>query len=493
MEQTLKQVVLDASEAYSAGRSEQASRLCEEGLGRAPSSAPLLHLKGLLCYQAENYAGATHWIERAIAHEGSVADYHNSLGVVLKAQDKTEQAVVAYREAIGLRPNFAEAFNNLGDALTVQGGLREAEGHYRRAIAFHRGYTDAIYNLGNTLKEQGRLKEAVAEFDRCLALDGEHPGAHWNRSLTLLLMGEYELGWPGYEWRFVQPGFPGRREGLSAPLWEGQSLLGKRLLVCHEQGLGDVFHYLRFRPRLLEQAAEVILEVPERLRSQVQTLDARVRVEAPEMGREGIDYQVPLMSLPLWLGVRGEDIRMEQPYLSVLPDARARVEALLGGTLESGKPRVGIHWQGDPGFRGDQHRSIPLHYWRPLWEVEGVQWISLQKGKGREQLEGLSQVLDAGALLDEGSDAFVETAALLERLDWVITTDTALAHLAGALGKETWLLLGVHPDWRWGLKGERCPWYPSLRLFRQTERLDWGTLMERVVCVLRERVSDELS
>ena len=493
MEQTLEQVVLDASEAYSAGRSEQASRLCEQGLGWAPSSAPLLHLKGLLYYQAENYTSATQWIERAIAHAGSVADYHNSLGVVLKAQDKTEEAVVAYRQAIGLRPNFAEAFNNLGDALTAQGGLREAEGHYRRAIAFNRGYTDAIYNLGNTLKEQGRLQEAVAEFDRCLALEGAHSGAHWNRCLTLLLMGEYELGWPGYEWRFVQPGFPGRPVGMSAPLWEGQPISGKRLLVSAEQGLGDVFHYLRFLPRLLERGAEVTLELPQRLRSQAQTLDARVQVVASKAACGAVDYHVPLMSLPLWLGLRREDVRMERPYLSVLPDARVRVEALLGEALQSGRPRVGIHWQGDSGFRGDLHRSIPLRHWEPLWGVEGVQWISLQKGEGSEQLEELPHILDAGALLDEGSDAFVDTAALLEHLDFVITTDTALAHLAGALGKETWLLLGVHPDWRWGLEGERCPWYPSLRLFRQTERRDWGTLMEQVGGAVRARVIGDSS
>jgi hypothetical protein len=193
------------------------------------------------------------------------------------------------------------------------------------------------------------------------------------------------------------------------------------------------------------------------------------------------------MSLPLWLGLRREDVRMERPYLSVLPDARVRVEALLGEALQSGRPRVGIHWQGDSGFRGDLHRSIPLRHWEPLWGVEGVQWISLQKGEGSEQLEGLPHILDAGALLDEGSDAFVDTAALLEHLDFVITTDTALAHLAGALGKETWLLLGVHPDWRWGLEGERCPWYPSLRLFRQTERRDWGTLMEQVGGAVRAR------
>ena len=477
-ETSLESILKEASAAYSEDAVDLASSLCERGLAHAPENAELLHLQGLLLFRKGDFQNATGSIRKAMVQQPNQADFHNSLGVVLKKDGKVSEAIGAYQSTLSIKPNYAEALNNLGDAYVDNEQFMLAESNFRRAITFNRAYADAHYNLGNVLKEMGRLDEAISQFDLCLEIEGSHSGAHWNRSLTFLLAGNYQAGWPGHEWRFSQRNFPSARS-MAAPLWQGESLEEKRLLIYVEQGLGDMLQFIRLIRPLLDQAEQVILECPSRFVALLKTFDERLQLIAAGSELPGVDYHLPLMSLGGRLNLSSEAIPENGGYLQVLPpwtDACSEKVSLPEG---SGK-RIGIQWQGDSNYSADKNRSVPLENWASLWKVKNVQWVSVQQGYGLEQLSGAHPVLNAGVHLDKGADGFVETAALLKQLDLFITTDTALVHLAGALNVPTWLILGEHPDWRWGLEGEQSPWYSTLRLFRQQERGEWSDVFEKI-------------
>jgi hypothetical protein len=308
-----------------------------------------------------------------------------------------------------------------------------------------------------------------------------------NRAVIWLLHGDYERGWPEYEWRWRGKPFVPR--GFKQPEWDGSPLSGRTILVHAEQGFGDTLHFIRYVENLAQRGGQVLFECPKALHpllAKVQGIDQLVVSGGPF---PAFDVHVPLLSLPLRLGMLDPKDWPWHPYLEADPALIEKWRAELGSR---GGFQVGITWQGNPQHPKDRQRSIPLMRFAPLAKIPGVRLISLQKGFGSEQLETLDFAGDIEPLaqrLDVAGGAFMDTAAVLKTIDLLVTPDTALAHLAGALGAPVWLALSAIPDWRWQLEGEETPWYPTMRLFRQQREGDWDEVFQRVAAELRKLVT----
>lgn len=440
----------------------------------------------LLAYQTGRGALAVEHLRRAAALKPSAANYHNNLGGVLYGLGRFADAVRSYRKALRLEPNRPDLHCNLGLALAGSGALSPAAESFGAALVLDPAYIDAISGLGTALYGQRRIEEAVAVFRQGCRVAPGSPQLLWNLATTALALGDFETGWPAFEARWRKPSMAPRWYKSGAPTWNGtDSLDGKTILLFAEQGFGDTIQFVRFAPQLAERGATVILLVQPEL---VSLLTAMPGVTAClGFGSEvpPVDLQYPVMSLPLALGISLDTIPAD-PYLAPDPDAasawRTRLAALPG-------LKVGLVWAGDPqslqheAARVDQRRSLRLNQLAPLAAVAGVSFVSLQKGQPVEQARaGLPGV----ALHDWTSElnSFADTAALVHNLDLVISVDTAVAHLAAALGRPVWLLNRFNSCWRWLDGRDDSPWYPTLRQFRQTSPGDWGGVITRLRAAL---------
>ncbi|WP_193378467.1 tetratricopeptide repeat protein, partial [Singulisphaera acidiphila] len=414
------------------------------------------------------------------------ADALNDLGIALARKNLFDEAAGSYRQALTHRPDYAEAFNNLGNTLRNLGQFAEAVASYDRAVAIKPSYADAYNNRGIALAETGQFAEAVDSYTRCIRLRPHHVDAHLNRALTWLREGNFAQGWAGYEWRLRKKGALDRPPIM--PAWNGYPPAGLRVLLVAEQGLGDSIHFIRYAPLLQRLGATVIFECPAKLIPLLARTPGIDRIypqgeEPPEH-----DVYTPLLTLPGLLGTTLESIPLEIPYVYPDPDL---VEHWSRELAASPGFKVGINWQGNPTFAGDYHRSMPLRHFAPLARVPGVRLLSLQKNDGAEQLQELGDefpVVDLGSRLDEANGPFMDTAAVLKNLDLFITSDTAVAHLAGAMGVPVWVPMGAAPGWQWMLGREDSPWYPSMRLFRQAKLGNWPPVFERIARELAQEV-----
>ena len=434
--------------------------------------------------------------ERAVALQPQAAQHHYNLANVLRELGQFEAAIVAYDQAIALQPGYVQAHSNRGVALQKLGDIQGAIGSYDSAIALDINAAHPHYNRGNALHEQQALDAAVASYDQALRAQADYPEAQWNKSLTLLLAGNPEQGLPLYEWRWHprnQNNNPSQPR-ISQEPWLGQTpLAGKTLLLHAEQGLGDSLQFCRYAPQLAAMGAKVLLEVPAPLQRLMQGLDAVDQVLAQGAARPDFDLHCPLMSLPLalmnndaarrptgpteaWMGAPKDAYLHADTRLQKIWEARLAAAEGAGqnGTSGTGRPhRVGLVWRGSATHANDAQRSLPLS--TLLQDMPaGFHYVSLQKEVGPDDAAALrahGQLLHFGQALSD----FALTAALVACLDRVVCVDTAVAHLAAAMGKETWLLLPFVPDWRWQLARRDSPWYPSMRLYRQSRRGDWAT------------------
>jgi Flp pilus assembly protein TadD len=425
-------------------------------------------------------------VDEAIAHFQSALqlrpDYtsaRNNLGVALADQGKLEAAVATYQEALRHRSDDAQTYCNLGSALRAQGRLELAVTHLKRAIELKPDLVEAHINLGNALRCQGKLPEAMASFHEALRLDPDHVDAHWNRCTTLLSTGDFKQGWPEYEWRWKQPWAPPLV--FPQPRWDGSALECRSILLCAEQGLGDTIQFVRYARLLRSHAKEVIVSCQKPLLPLLAGCPGIDRLCA--LGEEPTDFDVwsPLLSVPGLVGTTVETIPDDIPYLF----AKRELVAHWRGYLNQFPGfRVGICWQGNRTYSADRHRSVPLAEFAPVAAIKGIQLFSIQKGAGTEPLPevaGKFSVIDLGSRLDTRSGAFMDTAAVMQGLDLIITADTAIAHLAGALGVPVWTAISmIGTEWRWLLDREDTPWYPTMRLFRQSEPNDWGGVFQRM-------------
>jgi len=387
------------------------------------------------------------------------------------------------RSALAQQPDHDEAVNIQGILLHKEGRFEEAVECFRRALSL--GSRSAPSNCGNSLLDLGRMEEALDAHQSAVELDPLNPGAQYNLALTRLRLGDWERGWSDYEarWQFREVHRSPR--SFAVPRWQGELLEGRRILLHAEQGLGDTIQFCRYTALVAARGGRVVLQVQqpvERLLQSLATVRSGVaRTAVLDGPTPPFDLECPLMSLPAVFRTTVDSVPWTGAYLGADP-ALAREKDVL---LESSGPgpRVGLCWAGNPRYKADRQRSMHLTTLLPLLRVEQVSWISLQKGEAAAQIHELP----ADVLLRDGSSAerdLAETAALIAGLDLVITTDTCVAHLAGAMGKPVWILLPHLSDWRWMQGIETTPWYPTARLFRQPSPGDWQGVLDRILLEL---------
>jgi len=447
-------------------------RALDLGLGHAE-----VHYQRGNCLQAlQRSAEALACYEKSLALRPDHAAVCNNRGNALRDLKRFGEALASYRRAAEIDPAWPEVYGNIGNALQELGRHGEALAAYDRVIASKPDYAEAHYNRGIALQELRRFAEALAAYDKAVALKPDYVDAQWNKARLLILTGRYREGWRLFEWRWQKDDVKPLARNFAQPLWLGDAdPKGKRILLWAEQGLGDTIQMARYVPLLLARGAEVLIEVPGPLVSLIAGIPGVTQVIAKGEALPAFDLQCPLMSLPVAFETGLETIPAEVPYLRA-PEAKSRQwQERLGAKT---RRRIGLVWSGAPGHRNDRNRSIPLEALLPLLEA-AADCYSLQKecrDADRELLLREGRIRDySGEILD-----FADTAGLVSQLDLVITVDTSVAHLAGALGKEVWILLPYSPDYRWAVDREDCPWYPTARLFRQGARGDWAGVIGRV-------------
>jgi tetratricopeptide (TPR) repeat protein len=412
---------------------------------------------------------------RALALRPTLAAAHYNLANALRAQGDLAAAATSYRQALAMQPDYAEAHGNLAKIRRDQGAAAEALGHGRAALVSQPAYAEAHYNLGLVYQDQGRLVLAIAAYRRALAVKPDLAVAHRNLANVLLVSGRFAEGWTAYEWRWN----PRQDRDFGVPRWGGEALNGRTILLHAEQGLGDTIQFCRYAALVAARGGRVVLEVQPGLVKLLQGLAGVDRVIAYRDRLPPIDVHSPLLSLPKAFGTTVATIPAAIPYLIADADRTAAWRH----TLPSADLRVGIAWQGSPAYANDGNRSIPLAHFAPLARVAGVRLFSLQKVHGLAQLDHLPAgitVETLGPSFDNGPDAFLDSAAVIMNLDLLVTVDSALVHLAGALGRPVWLPLAAHPHWVWLLERDDSPWYPNTRLFRQRVPGDWQDVFARM-------------
>ena len=504
--------LLDAAYGHQkAGRFSEAEPIYRQLLELEPRHASALHLLGMVGMQTGRSEMALDLIGQAIAIEGGNAQYHSNLGNLLQTQGDLEQAVASYRRALELNPRSASAWSNLGEALKTEGRLEEAAASLEKALALEPELAVAHSNLGNVRQAEGQLEQAFACYERALELQPDLAMAHvnmghlreaqgnlreaaacyeralelkpifevarFNRSILRLLEGDFAGGLPDYEKRRQ---LHAKRDFIQ-PQWSGEPLRGARILLYAEQGFGDTIQFLRYVPMVQAAGGEVILEVQASLRriaAELPGIDASHVIASGE-SLPDFSWQCSLMSLPLAFRTTIESIPATTPYLTVPMAAWQKASEY---PWPENRLRIGLAWAGSPTHLKDRYRSINPELLAPLLgqyasDNPDAAFYSLQVGPRAHEMAMLGgNVTDLAPRIEDMAD----TAALILHLDLVIAVDTAVVHLAAALGKPVWVLLPLAPDWRWLLDREDSPWYPTMRMFRQQRLGEWGAVIARV-------------
>ena len=462
------------------GRAAEAEDAYRKALADNPDLAAAAASQGAALAQLGRYADAEASARHALQLAPKLAEAAFVLGCALRHQGKTADATASLESATQLDPTHARAWLNLGNLLAEAGRAPEAETAYRSALAADPVFPEAHSGLGCVLSQSGRLDEALASFDRAISLRPNFAEAHWNQGFTLLLAGDLARGWEKYEWRKRHDHFAATFPTLTGQAWEGQPLAGRTLLIYAEQGLGDTVQFARYAPVLAQHGAKVVLACDPKLVPLLASVPGVAAAVAKNEKLPPYDFWVDQMSLPRILETRLENIPSPEAYLSATP---SRVEAWRKSLPVGFK--VGLVWAGNPHHSNNARRSAPPEALIPLTATAGATFISLQVGGAAIDAGRIgSSVIDVSDRLTD----FQETAAAISCLDLIITVDTAVAHLAGALGKPVWTMLPHAPDWRWMCDRTDTPWYNSMRLFRQSSPGDWTELAARMADALKRQI-----
>jgi Flp pilus assembly protein TadD len=491
-----------AKEYYSQGthllgqkRVAEAEFCLREALRLNPDDADVLNNLGTAVWEQGRAPEAMAYYLRAHQFKPNDFGILNNLGIALWDQGRADRAVTFYRRALELEPASIDTQMNLGVALSDLGQFDEALIWLRSALSQRPDSADAWDNVGMTLARKGLWPEAMAHYDKAIELCPDFGEAHRNRALGWLAHGDFERGWPEAEWRLKCKNPPGFR--VSLPRWNGEDLAGKTIVLHWEQGLGDTLQFIRFAPKVAERGARVWVYCQAPLGRLVARCDGVDRVFDGTTPLPPIDVQAPLMSVPSIIGTTLETLP-QAPYLSADATTIEHWRFALARALDvsdlASVYKVGIAWQGNPKNKIDRWRSFPLEMLAPLADIAGVRLISLQKDAGTEQIHALAgrfQVAELGAGIPGLEDRrdFLDTAAIMSLLDLVVTPETAVAHLAGALAVKCWVALCHAGDWRWMHEGERTPWYSQIRLFRQATMGVWDDVFQKMTSELKSEAA----
>jgi tetratricopeptide (TPR) repeat protein len=469
---------------HALNRGSEALENFDRALKFKPQSAEVHANRGNALIQLRRHEEAVACFDRALALMPNYAAAHYNRGNALLALDRLDEALSAYDRALSFHPAWPEALNNRGNALIRLGRAGEAMSDYENALKLQPGQPDTLGNIGNALNVLGRPHEALAVLEQAIAARPGAPVAHYNAAMTRILLGDYKAGWAEYEWRWLTPWFHPQRRAFDALPWlGGEPLEGKTILIHAEQGFGDMIQFARYVPLVAARGANVVLEMPEPLMALMAGLAGVSEMIAKGAAPPKVDYHCPLMSLPHAFGTELASIPADVAYLAAPAD---RMTKFAGAMAALKFPRVGLVWSGRPTHHNDLNRSLALAKLAALFEAP-CSLVSLQRDLRESDAAALPQypITDLSAQLGD----FADTAAAISQLDLVISVDTSVAHLAGALGKPVWILLPHAPDFRWMLERNDSPWYPSARLFRQRSAGDWDSVLEAVKAALGEAVT----
>ncbi len=483
----IEQAFQYALSAHQAGRISEAEMVYGRILAALPGHVGALHYLGVCRLQQRDYAGALTHMDAALAQRPDYAEAHSNRGNVLQAMGRCEESLASFDRALACQPSAADAWFNRSNALKELGRFDEALTSVDRAIALQPSFAQAHCNHGNLCQVLGQFAQALVSFERAVALRPDYAEAQWNSAYTHLLLGDLAMGLPLLEWRWRARNRSADDRHQEIPLWLGQTdLAGKTILLYAEQGYGDTLQFCRYASLLAARGAKVVLEVQPSLKSLLASLAGAPAVLATGERLPAVDYRCPLLSLPLAMHTDADTIPGGVPYLGVDPALAAAWQAKLGA--RRAPLRIGLAWSGSGAHENDRNRSLSLAMLLAAFDGADVECFSLQKdvrADDRAALEADDRIRHFG---DELRD-FADTAALVAAMDLVISVDTSVAHLAGALAKPVWLLLPFPPDWRWLLDRDDSPWYPTARLFRQPHHGDWATPLRRVADALPSAAS----
>lgn len=407
------------------------------------------------------------------------------LGILQFDQRKFAQSVASYRRALSIRDQFPIAWNNLGNSLRLMGEVEEANRCLEKSLSQDPKYLSAYKNLGTLWVWSGEIEKGLHWYERGLQIDPNNVELRRNRGVINLLLGNYELGWQEYRWRWRAGGL--QRPRMSAPIWNGEPLRGKTIVLYPEQGRGDAIHFIRVAKILSDQGARVVYLCPPEMTPLFMSAPGIHELLPEGSAVSGADFQASLIDVvDVWYTTRSElpfgtDF-IKGGYLDVSDELVAYWQKWIDAQSLSSK-KIGINWQGNPEHHADVYRSIPLKHFASLASKPNVSLVNLQFGFGVEQIKtcGFSdQITMLPDDVDAGGGAFTDTAAIIKNLDLVVTSDTALAHLAGACGVPVKMLIGKVPDWRWLMEGDATPWYPSMEIIRQKEFGQWEPMFQEI-------------
>lgn len=454
---------------------------------------PTIHetlLHGWRLHQSGDVAAAESIYRGVLSSVPDHAEALVYLGIAQFDQRQFADSVDSYRAAISQGRNNPIAWNNLGNSLRMLGEVDQAEECLATSLEQNPTYLSALKNRGTLWVWAGEIRRGLQWYQKGLECEPGNAELHRNLGVIHLLLGEYDVGWDEYRWRWKMPGMS--RPATPAPIWSGQDLRDKRILLYPEQGRGDAIQFVRTAAELKKRGATVLLQSPADLVALFSSAPGVDQLLSDQIGVPPVDYQASLLEVVDVIHSLGEGLAFGKElfdrqggYLTVSDPLIEYWSTWLG--QNTSKRRIGINWQGNPGHHADVYRSVPLEQMRPLSSLPDVDLINLQFGYGSEQLDRCDfsdKILRLPDHVDSTDGAFTDTAAILKNLDCVVTTDTAVAHLAGAVGTKVLMVLGKVPDWRWLMEGESSPWYPSLRLVRQREMGRWDDVMDRVVTML---------
>jgi Flp pilus assembly protein TadD len=471
----------EALDLHRQGRFDEAETRYRKLTWREPGSSAAFHGLGALCLHQNRLAEAQDLLTRAATLSPDDAQIANALGAALTQLGQVEAAESTLHRALALDPALAEAHNNLSILFVRSNRPFEAIESSRRAVRLAPDSADMAINLGKALRDGNRPKAALAAFETAVCLAPDLAEAHFAVATLQLALGDFAAGWVGFEWRLRLSGFGFALPDWGKPGWQGEELDGRTILLHAEQGLGDTLQFLRYVPLVVARGGRVKLLVQPALTRLLAGMAGVEHVVGFGDTLPEYDVHCPLMRLPRRFATRLDTIPPIAAPLTAPETDRAFWHKRLG---RDGQKRIGLVWAGNPTHANDYNRSAPLAALAPLLALDGVRWISLQQ----ELRPGDAAILAAHPAIVPTGETLTDlaaTAGLIANLDLVISVDTAVAHLAGTMGKPVWLLLPFAPEWRWlGARGD-SPWYPTARLFRQKQPGDWGTVAVEVAAAIR--------